>query len=114
MKDLGHAEPPFAVSDFARAEDIPRHDRQPIEDRIVARVRIVAGNMNVDFSRAESTSFVNVENQVQLAGRIEKTRLGLNVGINVPDAPILVQDLRAVVIELPLIEELARLDVQAG
>ena len=68
----------------------PGLKRKAIEHRGDLRVRILALDLDVDLAHAVAVAFLDVVDQIELAGLFEEPRVGLDVGEHVADAAVLV------------------------
>ena len=107
-------QPPFVLAELADVEDVPRPEREPIQDRAVARVGMLAADADVDLTDPVALSLGDVVDEVELARLLEEPGIGANVGEHEPATTVDVADQPEIGIHLRLIEGLAALELQVA
>ena len=107
-------QPPFVLAELADVENIPRPEREPVENRAVACVGMLAADPDVDLSDPVALPLGDVVNEVELARLLEESGIGADVGEHEPAAAIDVANQPEIGIHLRLIKGLAALQLEVA
>ena len=100
-------EPTLVVAEFADIEDVARAEREPVQDRAVAGVRMLAADADIDLAHAVPLPLLDVVDEIELTGFFQEPRIGPDVREDEAAAAVDVADHPEVGIHLRLIERLA-------
>ena len=106
-KQTARSEPTLVFAELANVENVARSEREPVQDRAVAGVRMLAADADIDLAHAVPLPLLDVVDEVELTGFFEKPRIGPDIGEDEPAATVDVADHPEVGIHLRLVERLA-------
>ncbi len=95
------------AANLAGIDDVARLEREAVEHRHDLRVRVLALDLDIDAADPIAGAFLDVVDDVELAGLFEKAVVGLDLGEHVAVAAVLVAELLQIEVLLVLVEELA-------